>query len=488
MVRSLPRSLAVLVALLSAAACGDDGDGGGTPTTPDPTPEPNVPPAASFTTSVEEGVAPLLVSFDARASSDSDGSVASYTWAFGDGQTGSGAEVSHTFSEAGGFKVELTVLDDEGDADSSVDSVYVSSPPGPGGNTIEGMVWLDRDLSGDRNGGESGLARFLVFLDDDGNGSHDAGEVLTFTNSEGSYSFAGLDGGRSYTVTQALPFGWSNVAPGLPSSAPRSATLPVSRTTAAKVIGGEDAAITDFPFMGALMQDDFQFCGGTLINSRWVLTAAHCVDGGTLPGDIEVLFGTSQLSTGGERVGVQAIRINPSFGNSLDYDVALLRLDGSVMRPRIFLQSPDQLDLSEPGKTATLIGWGQTEEGVGSNDLLRVELPIISNTECANIAGIFFGGIGDRTICAGGNRLAKGVCFGDSGGPLMVPYGDSWAEIGIASFLVNFDQCGNIPGAFSRVTELYDYIVGVARIETSGAVVVDWSSGSVAQADFGNFH
>ena len=61
-------------------------------------------------------------------------------------------------------------------------------------------------------------------------------------------------------------------------------------------------------------------------------------------------------------------------------------------------------------------------------------------------------------------------------------------EIGIASFLVNRDQCGNIPTAFARVSAMYDYIVAVARIEDSLAHEVDWSEGTTARVDLGNFH
>ena len=53
---------------------------------------------------------------------------------------------------------------------------------------------------------------------------------------------------------------------------------------------------------------------------------------------------------------------------------------------------------------------------------------------------------------------------------------------------VNVDQCGNIPGAFARMTSVYDYIVQVGRVELSGSVSVEWGGGSSVQVDFGNFH
>ena len=221
-----------------------------------------------------------------------------------------------------------------------------------------------------------------------------------------------------------------------------------------------------------------------------MLTAAHCVFGDA-PTDMEVLLGSADLRSGGERVAVQAIRNHPEFGQTIDYDVAILRLEGSHLYPRVYLQHPDQPAYSTPGDTATAIGWGQTGTGSDGQDtyiLKRTHLPIVANDECAKVAGFLFGRITDRVICAGAERLGRGICFGDSGGPLMVPYEESWMEVGISSFLVNRDECGNIPTAFARVTALYDYIVAAARIEDSLSYEVDWSEGTTVRVDFGNFH
>jgi PKD repeat protein len=85
---------------------------------------PNVAPTAAFTST---GAA-LTKSFDASGSSDSDGTIASYAWAFGDGETGSGSTVDHTYATAGTYDVELTVTDDDGATKSVTKSVVVSPP------------------------------------------------------------------------------------------------------------------------------------------------------------------------------------------------------------------------------------------------------------------------------------------------------------------------------------------------------------------------
>lgn len=74
----------------------------------------NVPPVASISASTTSGEVPLTVSFDASGSSDSDGSIISYSWNFGDGSTASGQTVSYTYSTAGSYNAVLTVTDNEG--------------------------------------------------------------------------------------------------------------------------------------------------------------------------------------------------------------------------------------------------------------------------------------------------------------------------------------------------------------------------------------
>jgi PKD repeat protein len=87
----------------------------------------NAKPVAAFTSSVNN----LVVSFNGSGSSDSDGTVASYSWNFGDGQNGTGASPNHTYAAAGTFDVVLTVTDNDGATDSVTHSVTAVAPAGP---------------------------------------------------------------------------------------------------------------------------------------------------------------------------------------------------------------------------------------------------------------------------------------------------------------------------------------------------------------------
>ena len=95
----------------------------------------NHPPVADAERSPTKGPAPVTVDFDATTSSDPDGSVASWRWDFGDGSTGSGARVSHTYSEPGRYFPKLTAIDNGGSTDTYVTEVLVDPGSKPTAST-----------------------------------------------------------------------------------------------------------------------------------------------------------------------------------------------------------------------------------------------------------------------------------------------------------------------------------------------------------------
>ena len=82
--------------------------------------------------------APLTVQFDAAASSDPEGDSLSYTWTFGDGGTGAGAQTSHTYKKKGTYTARVTVNDGEGGTDSAF--LYINVTGGTSGTTTPGFT------------------------------------------------------------------------------------------------------------------------------------------------------------------------------------------------------------------------------------------------------------------------------------------------------------------------------------------------------------
>ena len=101
-------------------------------------------PVASFTATPTVGQIPLVVAFNAAASSDPDGSISTYSWNFGDGGTGSGVAPSHTYATAGTFTVTLTVTDNLGATDSTIRTVTTTAGPPPASVTVSGRITFER--------------------------------------------------------------------------------------------------------------------------------------------------------------------------------------------------------------------------------------------------------------------------------------------------------------------------------------------------------
>lgn len=127
----------------------DDSDDGTEP----PPDDGGTAPTAAFTID-DSTVSPGdTVTFDASQSTDSDGTIQSYQWDFGDGNTATGQSVTHSYSADGTYTVTLTVSDDDGIFDSATDTVSVSS------GTEEAIAYLSNDPLSDadyRVGGSAG--------------------------------------------------------------------------------------------------------------------------------------------------------------------------------------------------------------------------------------------------------------------------------------------------------------------------------------------
>jgi subtilisin family serine protease len=110
--------------------------GGEPPPPPPPPPAENVAPTAE----IAINCGGLTCTFDASGSSDSDGTITSYAWNFGDGTAGSGESTTHSYTQPGTYSVTLTVTDDDGATDNSSGSATATDPGTGGGPTLEASI------------------------------------------------------------------------------------------------------------------------------------------------------------------------------------------------------------------------------------------------------------------------------------------------------------------------------------------------------------
>ncbi len=126
-----------IVFTLALAACGDGDDAG-----PPDGPGANTEPTATFSATCTD----LRCDYDASASEDPDGIIATYDWDFGDGETGQGLTATHTYAAGGSFTVTLTVIDDRGASNDATRTVTVGSPVlTQVGDPIVGITSDDQD-------------------------------------------------------------------------------------------------------------------------------------------------------------------------------------------------------------------------------------------------------------------------------------------------------------------------------------------------------
>ena len=242
------------------------------------------------------------------------------------------------------------------------------------------------------------------------------------------------------------------------------------RTESIEIVGGQPVDISEVPWQVALMakEQGFQFCGGTIIDEYWILTAAHCLEGAS-PDQIQVLAGSSSVVDieEGQLVDVVEIIMHPEYSDvGTGYDIALIRLaspldlsGNSAQKVPYATPMDEQNGLTDEGVISLISGWGTLSEGGDSPDILYgAEVPIVSN-ETAN--SLDYQGLVTETMLAAGDIENGGIdaCQGDSGGPLVVTNlaGTGYILAGITSWGFG---CANptSPGLYARVAFFANWI------------------------------
>jgi secreted trypsin-like serine protease len=235
-----------------------------------------------------------------------------------------------------------------------------------------------------------------------------------------------------------------------------------------KIVGGKPATPGAYPWQASLVVSNISdagrahFCGGSIYNERWIVTAAHCMPGLT-PSHFQVIVGTYALKQNTKRYAVKRRIIHGDYEKTAqhDSDIALVELQqplelGSSAKPILILSAADEPTVLTDGKPLVVTGWGATQEGGGVvRDLREVTVPFVTKQVCSD--PLSYGKqITDNMICAGLAAGEKDSCQGDSGGPLVSVTSPA-SLVGVVSWGEGCARPGK-PGVYTRISNFRGWV------------------------------
>lgn len=367
----------------------------------------NTAPTSAFTVSTDLGVTPLGVDFDATNSADTDGSIVSYAWEFGDGATGSGLLVSHTYTVAGIYTARLTVTDNEGAQGISthvISSQVTSGPPTAVLNVDVDSVAINTDVTFDASSSSDVAGGSIVsYAWDFGDGTSGTGvtAVHQYTTT-GTYqaTLTVTDNDTNTAISAARTITVLAV-----NAPPTSAfTVDVNSGTSPVTVAFDGATSTDSD--GTIFFYEWDFGDGTK-GSGAQATHTYFQDGAhsaslTVTDDRGDQNSSSQVITvaanGGFAVTGSIGLVTVNYMDSDINDIAASYVSNNTIASAQLIPSPDSVGgfWGYVTKTATGIAGQRFETSADEVDMYRVTLAkdqsfSINITETTDAGGLAFG-------------------------------------------------------------------------------------------------
>uniref|UniRef100_A0A8C0DQI9 Coagulation factor IX n=1 Tax=Balaenoptera musculus TaxID=9771 RepID=A0A8C0DQI9_BALMU len=226
-----------------------------------------------------------------------------------------------------------------------------------------------------------------------------------------------------------------------------------------RIVGGEDAIRGQFPWQVLLSDGIDGFCGGSIVNEKWVVTAAHCIKPGV---KITVVAGEHNTEetepTEQKRNVIRAIpyhSYNASV-NKYSHDIALLELDEPLMLNSyvtpICIADREYTNIFLKFGYGYVSGWGRVfNRGRSASILQYLKVPLVDRATCLRSTKFT---IYNHMFCAGFHEGGKDSCQGDSGGPHVT-------EVEGTSFLTGIISWGEecaVKGKYGIYTKVSRYV------------------------------
>ncbi|XP_026826872.1 chymotrypsin-2-like [Ooceraea biroi] len=242
-----------------------------------------------------------------------------------------------------------------------------------------------------------------------------------------------------------------------------------------QIVGGSKAPQGAYPYIvslqwGPTKETASHFCAGSILNSQWIITAAHCIQAVPNYGVLLIKAGKNKLSV--VESTEQAIEAEKSIPNEQyqginysgvgPYDIGMIKLKGSLkftkeVQPIELLNAED-----EPTGDAALCGWGSTEDTFPGlpDDLQHIKLMFVDRVTChKNVERLTgYSPVHETNVCTGPLTGGISACSGDSGGPLIKRYGNKPVLAGVVSW--GIIPCGTVgaPSVYAKVSKFNTWI------------------------------